>query len=148
MLRIMETESSSDSSHESGEDILDSFDTLETQVKTFQPAIESIGNKIQSIQRTVSLSNRNVSPLTDTFPFRHTAVAAWFGDQSARIPDFFRAILERGTLKTDLETRRIWLQPHVSELLGLPNRGIYVYEFLRSLPRWMVIMLAPNKVEG
>lgn len=138
VLRIMETETSSDSSHESEEDILDSFDTLETQVKTFQPVIESIAGRIKMIQNT-ALSNSNRSLLTDAFPFRHATVAAWFGDEKTRITDFFRAILERGIVKTDLETRRIWLQPDLSERLGLPNRGLYFYELIRSLPRWLEI---------
>lgn len=138
VLRIMETETSSDASHESEEDILDSFDTLETQVKTFQPVIESIANRIKTIQNA-ALSNSNYSLLTDAFPFRHATVAAWFGDEQTRITDFFRAILERGIVKTDLETRRIWLQSNLSERLGLPNRGLYFYELIRNLPRWLEI---------
>ncbi len=137
VMHIMETASSSDSSHESEEEILDSFDTLQTQVETFLPIVDSITTRIQALQ--TPSSNTRKSLLTDTFPFRSTAIAEWFGEEQGRIVDFFRKVLEEGVVKTDMESRRLWLQPRLTELLGLPQRGIYLYEFLRVIPRWMEI---------
>jgi hypothetical protein len=143
VLRIMETESAGGQTSDSGSSLGDEEGSLELmrQVKEavlgFAPVVDGIGRQIESIKGRALASQRR-SLLTDRVFIRSPAIAEWLETQRITVADFVRKVMENGTMKTDLETRAIWLQPDVAEMLGLPfGQRVAFFEFLRLMPRWL-----------
>jgi hypothetical protein len=132
-MNIMETASESDSSHESELESLELVDDLKRQIAGFVPAIEQISKEVAALQARAGQTKPN--PLTDELPIQARHVVKWSGLTTARPVNLLRALLETGTVKTDLETRRIWLQPTVAEQLHLPAT-LSLYELIRALFKW------------
>lgn len=133
IMNIVETASTSDSSHDSEEESLELLSDLKAQAAGFLPVIDGLAKQIQSIQARIE--PERASPLTDALPIRDARVAAWFGATAARPTELVRKLLEASVVKADIETRRIWLQPSVSEALGLPT-PIGFFDLMRAVGRW------------
>ena len=134
-MRIVMNISESVSSDESELESLELVEDLKSQVAAFVPAIELLTRQVNAIQQRAAAKQ---NPLTDELVIKVPAVAEWAGAPAMRPTDLLRLILEKGTLKTDLQTRRIWLQPAVAERLGLLP-VLTLFELLRELFRWFGI---------
>ncbi len=136
-MKIMETEAESVTSSESDGGSLELMQQVKDAVSGFGPVLDDMDKRIAAIK-----ARSAVPPnlLTDAVRFRSAAAAAWFGAPAASCADFVRKVLEEGVVKTDLETRAIWLQPVVAEALGLPfGERVGLFDFLRGLPGWLEV---------
>ncbi len=134
VMNIMETASESDSSNESELESLELVYNLKHQISEFIPAIEQISKQVAALQAKAGHSTK-LNPLTDELPIQAKWVSQWSGLTAARPIELLRTLLETGTIKTDLETRRIWLQPAVAEQLHLPAT-LTLYDLLRAIFKW------------
>lgn len=138
MLTIMENASttSSESSDDGAAESLELMRSVKEETAAFIPLIAALEKQIGAIQgRALS---RNL--LTDAVRVRSGIVADWFGAPEATVADFVRKVVAEGTVKTDLESRSLWLQPGAAEALGLPfGQRIGLFDFLRGLPSWLEV---------
>ena len=136
MLTIMENASttSSESSDDGAAESLELMRSVKEETAAFIPLIAALEKQIGAIQERAL--SRNL--LTDAVRVRSGTVADWFGAPEATVADFVRKVLEEGVVKTDLESRSLWLQPAAAEALGLPfGQRVGFFEFLRGLPGWL-----------
>lgn len=133
VVQIM-SETSSDESERDDEESLQLMQDVKEQVASFLPLIGALERQVESIRQRASVST---NLLTDAVPIRCPRVAAWLGKDGATVSEFVRTVLERGIVKTDLESRSLWLQPTAATALGLPEGRMHFFELLRGLGRWL-----------
>ena len=140
MLTIMENASttSSKSSDDGAAESLELMRSVKEETAAFIPLIAALEKQIGAIQQRAGGLRRNL--LTDAVRVRSGIVADWFGAPETTVADFVRKVVAEGTVKTDLESRSLWLQPGAAEALGLPfGQRVGLFEFLRGLPGWLEI---------
>jgi hypothetical protein len=138
VLTIMENASttSSESSDDGAAESLELMRSVKEETAAFIPLIAALEKQIGAIQGRAK--RRNL--LTDAVGIRGATVADWFGAPEATVADFVRKVVAEGTVKTDLESRSLWLQPGAAEALGLPfGQRLGLFDFLRGLPSWLEV---------
>ena len=143
VLTIMENASttSSESSDDGAAESLELMRSVKEETAAFIPLIAALEKQIGVIQgRAAAAGGFRRNLLTDAVRVRSGIVAAWFGASEATVADFVRKVVAEGTVKTDLESRSLWLQPGAAEALGLPfGQRVGLFDFLRGLPSWLEV---------
>lgn len=142
-MTIMENVSttSSESSDDGAAESLELMHSVKEETAAFIPLIAALEKQIGAIQgRAAAAGGLRLNLLTDAVGIRGAAVADWFGAPEATVADFVRKVVAEGTVKTDLESRSLWLQPGAAEALGLPfGQRVGLFDFLRGLPGWLEV---------
>jgi hypothetical protein len=136
VVQIM-SETSSDKSERDNDESLQLMQDVKAQVASFVPLIGALETQIESIRARATNTKANL--LTDAVPIKCARASAWLGKESATVSEFVRTVLERGVIKTDLESRSLWLQPTAAAALGLPEGRMHFFELLRGLERWLAV---------
>lgn len=133
MRLVVQIMSDTVSTSESEEESLEIMQDVKGQIASFLPLIAGLEKQIVSIHERAGTAKPNL--LADAVLIQTPSVAEWFGKETTTVAEFTRAILERGTVKTDLETRSLWLQPAIASLLEMPKSQISFFDLLRAMPR-------------
>jgi len=136
VVRIMETASVASDSPGAQTTV----EQFKEDVVALGPAVAALEAQIRTLKGRLAVSEGS-NLLTDAMPFRCSRAAAWASASASarRLTEFVGLVLERGTVKTDLESRQLWLQPAAAAALGLGTEAMSFYDLLRGLPRWFVL---------